>query len=99
MQRHLQQPLDRIALRLAQLEVISEHAVEFFSALEHVDAHGVDERSGDFPRSADADVAARVRSRASGSVGHEQVVPPIMKDDHRLRGTSGSSRCGATPRG
>jgi len=53
------------------------------SALGHVDAHVVDERTGDFPRSADADVAARVPSCAARSVRHEQVVPTIMKDDHR----------------
>ncbi len=52
------------------------------AALEHVDAHVVDERACDLARSSHADVVARIRAGAARSVRHQQVVPAIMEDHH-----------------
>ena len=56
---------------------------ELAAALEHVDAHVVDERARHLSRSSRADVVARVAAGTARSMRHQQVVPPFVKDHHR----------------
>src|ERR1051326_8864419 len=47
------------------------------AALDHVDAFGVHERSGDLPRSSAANVVSRIGAAAAASVRRQQVIPAV----------------------
>ena len=51
---------------------------ELAAALDHVDAFGIEERAGNFPRPAEADVVAGVRAAAATAMGGQQVIPAIV---------------------
>ena len=53
---------------------------ELAAALEHIEAHVVEEGTGHFPGAAHADVVAGVGAPTATAVGGQQVVPAVAID-------------------